>query len=102
MDKLDLVDSCITRQLLETVSSDSNNLSNVVNNVVFKKNLYKKLLEKLYAKKSKVLITKVSTNILVSKIKYDSGKHNLAKMIEDVDKKIPDPIKLLIPKTLID
>ena len=66
---------------LKTVPVDLSKLSNVVNNIIFKKTVYDKLAAK---------VINIDTSGFVLKTKYDTHKSDLEKQITDADKKIPD------------
>ena len=66
-------------------------LSNLVDKDVVKKSMCDKLIIKVNAVDTLILIFR-----LVTKTQYDSGKQGIKKKIEDVDKKIPNingPVK---------
>ena len=62
----------------KTVPVNLSKLTNVVNNDVFKKTTYNKLVTKVH---------NIDTSVFVLKTKYDTDKSDLKKKISDADKK---------------
>ena len=74
---------------VKTVLVDLSKLSNVVDNNVVKKTVYKKL------------VTKVNSIGFVLKTKYDTGKSNLENKISDAEKRIPDTSGLVKKQIIV-
>ena len=85
------VDKLIRRYADKTVPVDLSKLSNVVDNDIFKKNVYDKLVTKVSATDYKIQ----STSGLFTKTQSELDKHGLKKKMVNVNNKIPITVWLV-------
>ena len=71
---------------LKSVHVNLSKLINLVNNDVFKRTVYNKLVRK---------VNSIDTSGFVLKTKYDAGKSDLENKLSDAEKKIPDTSRLV-------